>query len=206
MTQDMFLNIFTHSKSMILKAEACTFRAYGKKKELQCSLNFLSSVPASASEFLFVNMKVLLKFLSQIAAPQIGAFNSPRIGPRSVATVTVTTAEASGEIGFDSIEPMVVEEPASTPSAVRLKLTREGTSGQAVISWRMMGTGTVTSGDTGPTQGTVTMQPGKYVGKQDTIWVNIVDRDHTAPAQGLHCLLTILSASFGLEVLVQWNR
>ena len=95
-------------------------------------------------------------------APEIGPFNSPKIGPRSIATISVTAAEASGEIGFASVEPMVVQEPAGGPSTVRLKLSREGTSGQAVVSWLMTGTGgTVTSADTGPTQGTVTMLSGK---------------------------------------------
>jgi len=41
-------------------------------------------------------------------APAIGAFNSPSLGTRSAATITVTSAEANGEIGFHSIDILTV--------------------------------------------------------------------------------------------------
>jgi len=41
-------------------------------------------------------------------APAIGAFNSPSLGTRTAATITVTSAEANGEIGFHSIDTLTV--------------------------------------------------------------------------------------------------
>jgi len=43
-----------------------------------------------------------------------------------------------------------------------LKLTREGTSGLASIKWGILGSASITAGDTGPTSGTVTMDAGKF--------------------------------------------
>ena len=103
-------------------------------------------------------------FFLNIQEPPIGAFNSPTIGDRNAATIRVTKAEANGEIGFDTIVPMIANEPPDTAAEVRLRLTREGTSGRATISWSMVGTGNnagqVTSSDTGPTTGTVIMGSG----------------------------------------------
>lgn len=57
-----------------------------------------------------------------------------------------------------------VEEPSSVPLQVDIKLSREGTSGEAVISWSLAGTGqqaaSVTTDDVGAMQGTVVMQSG----------------------------------------------
>ena len=88
------------------------------------------------------------------------------IGARNVATIMVTPVEANGEIGFSTSDPMIVSEPDSSESEVRLRLTREGTSGEAIISWSMVGTGPnagyVTPEDTGPREGTVIMQSGGF--------------------------------------------
>lgn len=50
------------------------------------------------------------------------------------------------------------------PLQVDIKLSREGTSGEAVISWLLAGTGqqaaSVTTDDVGAMQGTVVMQSG----------------------------------------------
>ena len=76
----------------------------------------------------------------------------------------MTKNEANGEIGFDTVEQMFVDEPDGASSEVRLRLTRLGTSGQATITWSMEGTGPnkeqVTVNDTGPTSGTVIMGAG----------------------------------------------
>ena len=96
--------------------------------------------------------------------PPNGAFNSPTLGARDTTIIRVTKNEANGEIGFDTVEPMFVDEPDGASSEVRLRLTRLGTSGQATITWSMEGTGPnkgqVTVNDTGPTSGTVIMGAG----------------------------------------------
>ena len=57
-----------------------------------------------------------------------------------------------------------VEEPGTAPLNVQIRLSREGTSGQAIISWTLMGTGEqaaqVTSTDVSQMEGTVIMLSG----------------------------------------------
>lgn len=93
------------------------------------------------------------------------------MGNKTSVTVPVTINEANGEIGFHSTNPMLTSEPESVPYQVQLKLTREGTSGRASISWSL--SGSVTSTDVAQSSGTVFMEEGtlknKLVTKLSTI-------------------------------------
>ncbi|KAJ8304142.1 hypothetical protein KUTeg_017725 [Tegillarca granosa] len=70
--------------------------------------------------------------------------------------VPVTINVANGEIGFHSTVSVLTSEPESIPYQVQLKLTREGTSGRASITWSL--SGSVTSTDVGQSSGTVFME------------------------------------------------
>ena len=83
------------------------------------------------------------------------------LGGRTQVDIPVTIEEANGEIGFSSTMTVYVDEPDLIGYQVLLKLSREGTSGQANIRWALAGTNTsVTSSDTGPTSGVVVMEAG----------------------------------------------
>lgn len=51
--------------------------------------------------------------------PEFGAYNSPILGSKVTVLVPVTLAVANGEIGFQSIQPITVNEPQNTPYTVR---------------------------------------------------------------------------------------
>ena len=48
------------------------------------------------------------KNLFFIVEPPIGAFNTPNVGSRRMTSIDVTPAEANGEIGFSTTEPVIV--------------------------------------------------------------------------------------------------
>ncbi|XP_061172919.1 adhesion G-protein coupled receptor V1-like [Saccostrea echinata] len=119
-----------------------------------------------SSAFLHVGdtFTVILTGFKLKTDPDFGAYNSPTLGSKVSASVPVTLTVANGEIGFQSIQPITVNEPAITPYTVALKLTREGTSGRAYIDWSLKGSGVnaamVTTSDTGITSGTAIMEAG----------------------------------------------
>ncbi|KAL3865782.1 hypothetical protein ACJMK2_043137, partial [Sinanodonta woodiana] len=102
-------------------------------------------------------------------------YNSPNLGTVIVVIVPVTAADANGEIGFQDTTDLVVDEPDQVLKRVDMVLTREGTSGRAVISWALSGVGPsasqVTSGDVGEMTGTVVMESGM---SQTMISLNIM--------------------------------
>lgn len=57
--------------------------------------------------------------------PDFGAYNSPTLGNKVTVTVPVTLAVANGEIGFQSVQPITVDEPKDTPYSV------------SVIDWQL---------------------------------------------------------------------
>ncbi|XP_069137444.1 adhesion G-protein coupled receptor V1-like isoform X2 [Argopecten irradians] len=125
--------------------------------------NRIVQVPLLASAFLQVGGAFVARLLGieLQSVPSLGAYNSPVFGSRTELNIPVTLNEANGEIGFHSTTTAIINEPDSTPYQVLLQLTREGTSGQAVISWVLTGSASVTASDTGPTSGTIVMERGK---------------------------------------------
>ncbi|XP_040011455.1 adhesion G-protein coupled receptor V1 [Xiphias gladius] len=92
--------------------------------------------------------------------------NSPRFGGPLNLTLTVTPDIANGEIGFTSNTTVVVYEPEdSNTSTVSLPLRRDGTDGQAVVSWRLQPIGAnhedVTANDLKPLSGSVVFLSGQ---------------------------------------------
>ncbi|OWF54008.1 G-protein coupled receptor 98 [Mizuhopecten yessoensis] len=125
--------------------------------------NRIVQVPLLSTAFLQVGgvFVARLKGIELQSVPSLGAYNSPVFGSRTELNIPVTLIEANGEIGFHSTATATINEPDTTPYQVLLQLTREGTSGQAVISWMLTGSATVTASDTGPTSGTIVMESGK---------------------------------------------
>ena len=81
--------------------------------------------------------------------------------------IMITPDVANGEVGFATVEDVIVQEPdgSDVPKLqIRLRVFREGTNGDVTVYWSIRGTGdnaaSVTSSDTGPTLGTVTMVSG----------------------------------------------
>ncbi|XP_022110249.1 G-protein coupled receptor 98-like isoform X2 [Acanthaster planci] len=66
--------------------------------------------------------------------------SSPRLGARTTVTLEVTSDVANGEIGFTQPNQVLsVDEPeGTTPTLFPLEITREGTSGDATIFWRIV--------------------------------------------------------------------
>ncbi|XP_060082724.1 adhesion G-protein coupled receptor V1-like [Ylistrum balloti] len=125
--------------------------------------NRIVQVPLLSSAFLQVGgvFVARLRGIELQSVPSLGAYNSPVFGSRTELSIPVTINEANGEIGFQNTATAIITEPDTTPYQVLLQLTREGTSGEAVISWMLSGSASVTASDTGPTSGTVIMERGK---------------------------------------------
>ena len=94
-------------------------------------------------------------------------YNSPRFGEKDVINIMITSDVANGEVGFAAVEDIIVQEPDGSDGSnlqIRLKVFREGTNGDVTVYWSLRGTGdnaaSVTSSDTGPTLGSVTMVSG----------------------------------------------
>ncbi|XP_065175877.1 adhesion G-protein coupled receptor V1-like [Sycon ciliatum] len=90
------------------------------------------------------------------------ALYSPTIGSRSRVFLTINSSLANGPIGFASSSQNVRVNESSSAQDVNLQLTRQGSSGQAIISWSIIGvSSSFTAGDVAATSGTVQMDDGK---------------------------------------------
>ncbi len=110
-------------------------------------------------------------------------FNSPMPGSKSSVRIRVTSELANGEVGFASVEDIIVQEPEGAETfflEVPLLVFREGTNGDVTVSWSLRGAGenaeAVTASDAGPTQGTVTM----VSGQQHVFWLCWVNKNLSA--------------------------
>jgi hypothetical protein len=50
--------------------------------------------------------------------PAFGAYNSPMVGSKIDTVIPVTLSVANGEIGFQSVQPITVNEPEDAPYSV----------------------------------------------------------------------------------------
>lgn len=91
------------------------------------------------------------------------SFNSPRIGSPMKSSVVVTSAAANGEIGFLSIDMVMVDEPAGQqPTLLKLRVGRQGINGAATVRWNVSQlTVGLTPSDAGPASGQLTFATGQ---------------------------------------------
>ncbi|XP_041464132.1 adhesion G-protein coupled receptor V1-like [Lytechinus variegatus] len=126
-------------------------------------------VPIRANAFLSLGAQFVITLVdvSLLSPTPILPPTSPRIGSKVTVSLPVTAAIANGEIGFDTLGLVVdVREPQGpNPYELSLNLTREGTSGEAVVLWRIVdppGSGNVASdADYGFPNGSVRFAPGE---------------------------------------------
>ncbi|XP_030832667.1 adhesion G-protein coupled receptor V1 isoform X3 [Strongylocentrotus purpuratus] len=126
-------------------------------------------VPVQANAFLSLGAQffITLVDVSLLSPTPILPPTSPRIGSKVTVSLPITTAIANGEIGFNMFGLAVdVQEPMGpNPYELSLNLTREGTSGEAVVLWRIIdqsGSGNIASEDDyGFPNGSVRFAPGE---------------------------------------------
>ncbi|XP_048584248.1 adhesion G-protein coupled receptor V1 isoform X2 [Nematostella vectensis] len=108
--------------------------------------------------------KVTLEDVSLAGVSPLIAPKTPSIGDNNTLFINVTAGNANGEVGFStSHQSLVVQEPeGSLPRAVILPVLRDGTAGEANVTWTLSSTNPlVTAGDTRPTSGVITFQQGQ---------------------------------------------
>ena len=93
--------------------------------------------------------------------PLVTPTNSPRIGPRSEALISIPEAAANGYISFTPSSRFVSTREADTGfgEALGLHLTRSGAYGRATVTWQVVSI-TTDSDDLGTSSGTSTIENG----------------------------------------------
>lgn len=93
--------------------------------------------------------------------PLVVPTNSPRIGSRSEARISIPEAAANGYISFTPSDRSVLAQEADTGfgDALTLRLTRSGAYGRATITWRVLSI-TSESSDLGTSSGTAIIENG----------------------------------------------
>ncbi|XP_071506649.1 adhesion G-protein coupled receptor V1-like [Diadema antillarum] len=126
-------------------------------------------IPIRASSFLSLGaeFRVTLESTQLLSPTPILPPSSPRVGSKVVVTLPVTADMANGEIGFDQsgLSVDIGEPEGLMPFELFLNLTREGTSGAAVVFWRIItpegSDGTASEDDYGSRNGSVSFAPGE---------------------------------------------
>ncbi|XP_038076858.1 adhesion G-protein coupled receptor V1-like isoform X2 [Patiria miniata] len=99
-------------------------------------------IPIKADSFLSLGATFLVTLLSVRLLDHATLLppSSPRLGDRTAVSLEVTSGVANGEIGFERPnQRLFVNEPdGTTPTLFPLDITREGTSGDATIYWRIV--------------------------------------------------------------------
>ena len=91
--------------------------------------------------------------------------NSPILGSPRRSFVNITSNVANGEISFfgNPVSSRVNEPPDGQSSNVSLLVMRDGVSGPATVSWRVVPTtATFTIADASPWNGSIYFQPGTF--------------------------------------------
>ena len=95
--------------------------------------------------------------------PLVTPTNSPRIGPRSEAYVSISAAVANGFISFAPASLSVsVDEAGDFASTISLTLSRSGAYGTASVSWTVTSI-TTDDNDLGTTGAVATIQNGTEI-------------------------------------------
>ena len=102
---------------------------------------------------------LLMRSIPFTVIPLVTPTNSPRIGPRSEAYISIPESAANGYISF-SMSAVTTVEPDDVPAgSVSLALTRSGAYGTATVSWRVVDI-TTDSNDLGTSSGTTVIENG----------------------------------------------
>ena len=102
----------------------------------------------------------MILYLSAVV-PLVTPTNSPRIGSRSEAHVSIPESAANGYISF-SQSSVTTQEPESGFGTVTLDLSRNGAYGTATVAWTVVSI-TTNSSDLGTSSGVTTIENGMFI-------------------------------------------
>ena len=100
--------------------------------------------------------------LFNAVVPLVTPTNSPRIGPRSEAYISVPEAASNGYISFSQSSVLANEPDSGFGESVSLDLTRSGAYGTATVAWRVVSI-TTDSDDLGTSSGITVIENGEDV-------------------------------------------
>ena len=94
--------------------------------------------------------------------PLVTPTNSPRIGSRSAAHVSIPESAANGYISFSQSSVTTHEPDSGFGSTLAIDLTRSGAYGRATVTWTIVSITTNSTSDLGTSSGVIEIANGTY--------------------------------------------